>query len=40
MWWLDGQTEEKKEEEMTINNLLMNEKHELKVLTLTEDMQR
>jgi len=40
MWWLDGKLESKKEEDMRINYLLMNQKYDLRVLTLTEKMQR
>ena len=40
MWWLDGKLDTKKEEEMKINYLVMNQKHDLKVLNLTETMQR
>jgi hypothetical protein len=40
MWWLEGKQEEKKEEEIKINYLLMHQRHELKVMTLTETMQR
>lgn len=35
MWWLEGKQDEKKEEEIKINYLLMNKRHELKVMTLT-----
>ena len=40
MWWLDGKLDTKKDEEMKINYLVMNQKHDLKVLNLTETMQR
>ena len=40
MWWLDGNQENKREEEMKINYLIMNKRYELRVMTLTETMQR